>query len=161
MNPFKDPVFKGCTRPAMLWGVPLVPFLMVGASMLIPAIWALLASPPVALKNGLKRKLGSLRRVFNHALNQWDHVPKLDLSFEKRTYRNLVGGVHNCWNCPTGLAAAACQRHSREESVVDWFELEAGFRVKTERGPHSGVRDNALVWGIVRRANQEPNNRNC
>ncbi|WP_175779729.1 type IV secretion system protein VirB3 [Burkholderia anthina] len=45
MHSLKDPIFKGCTRPAMLWGVPLVPFLMVGGGMLIPAIWALLASP--------------------------------------------------------------------------------------------------------------------
>ncbi|RQT14826.1 type IV secretion system protein VirB3 [Burkholderia contaminans] len=45
MHALKDPVFKGCTRPAMLWGVPLVPFLMIGGGMLIPAIWALLASP--------------------------------------------------------------------------------------------------------------------
>jgi type IV secretion system protein VirB3 len=45
MNPLKDPVFKGATRPAMIWGVPLVAFLMVGGGMLIPAIWALLASP--------------------------------------------------------------------------------------------------------------------
>ncbi|CAB3780353.1 type IV secretion system protein VirB3 [Paraburkholderia caffeinilytica] len=49
MNPFKDPVFKGCTRPAMLWGVPLVPFLMVDGGMLIPAIWALLASPSLGV----------------------------------------------------------------------------------------------------------------
>jgi type IV secretion system protein VirB3 len=49
MSPLKDPVFKGCTRPAMLWGVPLVPFLMIGGGMLIPAIWALLASPPVGV----------------------------------------------------------------------------------------------------------------
>ena len=49
MNPLKDPVFKGCTRPAMLWGVPLVPFLMAGGGMLIPAIWALLASPPLGV----------------------------------------------------------------------------------------------------------------
>ncbi|MEX3634552.1 type IV secretion system protein VirB3 [Paraburkholderia sp. BR14320] len=49
MTPLKDPVFKGCTRPAMLWGVPLVPFLMVGGGMLIPAIWALLASPPLGV----------------------------------------------------------------------------------------------------------------
>lgn len=49
MNPLRDPVFKGCTRPAMLWGVPLVPFLMVGGGILIPAIWALLASPPVGV----------------------------------------------------------------------------------------------------------------
>lgn len=49
VNRLRDPVFKGCTRPAMLWGVPLVPFLMVGGSILIPAIWALLASPPVGI----------------------------------------------------------------------------------------------------------------
>ncbi|MFM0433739.1 VirB3 family type IV secretion system protein [Paraburkholderia aspalathi] len=48
-NPLRDPVFKGCTRPAMLWGVPLVPFLMVGGGMLIPGIWALLASPPLGV----------------------------------------------------------------------------------------------------------------
>ncbi|KVG59977.1 type IV secretion system protein VirB3 [Burkholderia territorii] len=49
MYALKDPLFKGCTRPAMLWGVPLVPFLMVGASMLVPAIWALLASPALGV----------------------------------------------------------------------------------------------------------------
>lgn len=49
MNPLKDPVFKGATRPAMIWGVPLVAFLMVGGGMLIPAIWALLASPPIGV----------------------------------------------------------------------------------------------------------------
>jgi type IV secretion system protein VirB3 len=49
MNLLKDPVFKGCTRPAMLWGVPLVPLLLVGGGMLIPAIWALLASSPLGV----------------------------------------------------------------------------------------------------------------
>ncbi|WP_343672867.1 VirB3 family type IV secretion system protein [Paraburkholderia heleia] len=49
MNPLKDPVFKGATRPAMIWGVPLVAFLVVGGGMLIPAIWALLASPPLGV----------------------------------------------------------------------------------------------------------------
>lgn len=49
MNPLKDPLFKGATRPAMIWGVPLVAFLMVGGCMLIPAIWALLASPPLGV----------------------------------------------------------------------------------------------------------------
>jgi type IV secretion system protein VirB3 len=49
MYALKDPVFKGCTRPAMLWGVPLVPFLMIGGGMLVPAIWALLASPPLGV----------------------------------------------------------------------------------------------------------------
>jgi type IV secretion system protein VirB3 len=49
ISPLRDPVFKGCTRPAMLWGVPLVPFLMVGGGMLIPSIWALLASPSLGV----------------------------------------------------------------------------------------------------------------
>ena len=49
MNRLTDPVFKGCTRPAMLWGVPLVAFLMAGGGILIPAIWALLASPPAGV----------------------------------------------------------------------------------------------------------------
>jgi len=49
MKPLKDPVFRGATRPAMIWGVPLVAFLMVGGGMLIPAIWALLASPPLGV----------------------------------------------------------------------------------------------------------------
>ena len=49
ISPLRDPVFKGCTRPAMLWGVPLVPFLMVGGGMLIPGIWALLGSPPLGV----------------------------------------------------------------------------------------------------------------
>lgn len=49
MTPLKDPLFKGCTRPAMIWGVPLVPVLMIGGGMLIPGIWALLASPPIGV----------------------------------------------------------------------------------------------------------------
>ncbi|MEX3960292.1 type IV secretion system protein VirB3 [Trinickia sp. EG282A] len=49
MTSLKDPVFKGCTRPATLWGVPLVPFLIAGGGMLIPAIWALLVSPPLGV----------------------------------------------------------------------------------------------------------------
>ncbi len=49
MNPLRDPVFKGCTRPAMLWGVPLVPLLGVGGGMLVPAVWALLVSPPIGV----------------------------------------------------------------------------------------------------------------
>lgn len=49
MNSLNDPVFKGATRPAMIWGVPLVAFLMIGGGMLIPAIWALLASPPLGV----------------------------------------------------------------------------------------------------------------
>ena len=35
----KDPVFKGCTRPAMLWGVPLVPMVVIGLLIVLLAFW--------------------------------------------------------------------------------------------------------------------------
>lgn len=35
----RDPIFKGCTRPAMLWGVPLTPLLVVMSALLLLAMW--------------------------------------------------------------------------------------------------------------------------
>lgn len=35
----RDPLFKGCTRPAMFLGVPLAPLLAVAAPILLLAIW--------------------------------------------------------------------------------------------------------------------------
>ena len=35
----KAPIFKGCTRPAMQFGVPLVPFLLVWGLGFIGAVW--------------------------------------------------------------------------------------------------------------------------
>ncbi|MBD4129969.1 Type IV secretion system protein PtlB [Xanthomonas citri pv. citri] len=35
----KDPLFKGCTRPAMIMGVPVVPFVIVGGSLMLVTIW--------------------------------------------------------------------------------------------------------------------------
>lgn len=34
-----DPIFKGCTRPAMLWGVPIVPFVAVFGAVALLAVW--------------------------------------------------------------------------------------------------------------------------
>jgi type IV secretion system protein VirB3 len=34
------PIFKGCTRPAMLWGVPLLPLLLVLGGAAILGAWA-------------------------------------------------------------------------------------------------------------------------
>ena len=31
----RDPIFKGCTRPATVWGVPLVPMIIIVGAMLI------------------------------------------------------------------------------------------------------------------------------
>ena len=49
MNPLKDPVFKGATRPAMIWGMPLVAFLMVGGGILTITVFAAFAGIPLAL----------------------------------------------------------------------------------------------------------------
>ena len=35
----RDPLFKGCTRPAMLLGVPLVPLAIVSVVVILLSIW--------------------------------------------------------------------------------------------------------------------------
>ncbi len=35
----RDPLFKGCTRPAMLFGVPLVPLAVVGGVVVLISVW--------------------------------------------------------------------------------------------------------------------------
>lgn len=35
----KDPIFKGCTRPAMLWGVPIVPMVAAFGAVALMAVW--------------------------------------------------------------------------------------------------------------------------
>ena len=35
----RDPLFKGCTRPAMMFGVPLVPLMCVSLVVILLAIW--------------------------------------------------------------------------------------------------------------------------
>lgn len=37
-----DPIFKGATRPAMVLGIPLLPFIICSMSGLVFSIWALL-----------------------------------------------------------------------------------------------------------------------
>lgn len=37
---FRDPIFKGCTRPAMLGGVPTVPLILISALTLLCAVWS-------------------------------------------------------------------------------------------------------------------------
>ena len=35
----RDPIFKGCTRPAMFFGVPLVPLVIVGLTIIFISVW--------------------------------------------------------------------------------------------------------------------------
>ena len=50
MDAFRDPIFRGCTRPAMFMGIPMLPFLLVTGAFLIPGAWiCYLLSPYAAL----------------------------------------------------------------------------------------------------------------
>ena len=47
-----DPIFKGCTRPAMVLGVPLFPFFIVNFFIVMVAVWiwfGAIALVPVAV----------------------------------------------------------------------------------------------------------------
>lgn len=37
---YRDPIFRGCTRPAMFAGVPMVPFLLVSGLFILLAMWS-------------------------------------------------------------------------------------------------------------------------
>jgi type IV secretory pathway VirB3-like protein len=39
LEDFRDPLFKGCTRPAMMFGVPLVPLAVVSAGVILISVW--------------------------------------------------------------------------------------------------------------------------
>lgn len=45
----RDPIFKACTRVAMLGGVPLVPLVLVVGAFLMGGSWVFLLSPAVGL----------------------------------------------------------------------------------------------------------------
>lgn len=50
MEQFRDPIFRGCTRPAMCWGIPWMPLLCVSGAFLLLAVWLFyLLSPYVSL----------------------------------------------------------------------------------------------------------------
>ncbi|MDQ1829846.1 type IV secretion system protein VirB3 [Massilia scottii] len=39
MSGFRDPIFRGCTRPAMFAGVPMLPFLLITGVFLMLTVW--------------------------------------------------------------------------------------------------------------------------
>jgi len=45
---YYDEVFKGCTRPALVMGVPLIPFVGVCAPLIVIGMWMLLIIPVAA-----------------------------------------------------------------------------------------------------------------
>lgn len=44
-----DPLFKGCTRPAMLIGVPLIPMIVVSMVLFLAGMWTLIFWPIVGV----------------------------------------------------------------------------------------------------------------
>lgn len=71
----RDPVFKGCTRPAMLFGVPLVPLAGVGLMVILISVWTkiffsvilgpiILVMRYIAQKDDQQFRLLSLRLLF-------------------------------------------------------------------------------------------------
>jgi type IV secretion system protein VirB3 len=102
----KHRFFKGCTRPAMVFGVPLVPLLLVSGVFLMAAMWAFyLLSPYVSLilmlvfvplitvmrqmtkqdDQRLRQVLLRARMRFRHANKQlWGAISYSPLRYKKR-----------------------------------------------------------------------------
>jgi type IV secretion system protein VirB3 len=46
----RHPFFRGCTKPPMVWGVPLVPFVAAAGTYALLALWSFVYSiPPVTI----------------------------------------------------------------------------------------------------------------
>jgi type IV secretion system protein VirB3 len=107
MDGFRDPIFTGCTRPAMLGGVPIVPLILIGGVTLLLSVWLyylvsgyvslglMLSTIPVVLwmrqttktddqrlRQVLMRARMRLRHGPSHAI--WDAISYGPLSFTKR-----------------------------------------------------------------------------
>jgi len=46
---FRDPVFRGCTRPPMFLGAPMVPFILVTGTAILAAMLGLFISPYILI----------------------------------------------------------------------------------------------------------------
>lgn len=96
----RDPLFKGCTRPAMMWGVPITPFVTAFGLVMLLAIWfnlllALLFIPIYVLMRmvvksddqqfrllAMKAKCRMIR--FNHNGRFWKASAYAPVRFTKR-----------------------------------------------------------------------------
>jgi type IV secretion system protein VirB3 len=87
MSAFRDPIFRGCTRPATFAGVPMLPFLLVTGGFLIATGWTCyLASAYLGLFLAMtylpilmtmravtKKDDQRLRQLLMHARMRWRH----------------------------------------------------------------------------------------
>jgi type IV secretion system protein VirB3 len=82
----RDTIFKGATRPPMMLGVPIIPFILVVGAALILAMWALLALGFVASFLILMTGFGAvlmMREIskqddqrLNQVLMRWRETPR-------------------------------------------------------------------------------------
>jgi type IV secretion system protein VirB3 len=87
MNEFDDPFFRGCTRPAMLLGVPLLPMVVLTLACALAGVWlaylfttyallgaALIYVPLVLEMRALTKKDDQrLRQLWLRARMRWLH----------------------------------------------------------------------------------------
>jgi type IV secretion system protein VirB3 len=97
MEGFRDPIFKGCTRPAMFVGVPLLPCLLVSGLFLLAAVWTFYIVSPylalflfvayipifIAMREITKKDDQRLRQMLMHAR----------MRFRQRAVHQLAGAV--------------------------------------------------------------------
>jgi len=77
MDRFRDRIFKGATRPAMMLGIPIVPFILIVGFHLILIVWTfILSSPFVSIGIGfilimVLLFLRQLNSSDNHRISQY------------------------------------------------------------------------------------------
>lgn len=95
-----DPLFKGCTRPAMFLGVPLVPLLVAGMIIILLSLWVtiffiILLLPMILVMRWIVKsddqqfrllELKCLFRLVNRNYNDsfWQASTYAPLQFKKR-----------------------------------------------------------------------------
>ncbi len=96
----RDPLFKGCTRPAMMFGVPLVPLVIASGGIILVSVWttilfsALLVPLILIMRQIAKsddqqfRLLGLKMRFrvvnYNHNAKFWKASTYSPFAFKKR-----------------------------------------------------------------------------
>jgi type IV secretion system protein VirB3 len=96
----RDPIFKGCTRPAMVMGVPTVPLVVVGGAVILLSIWTsiflsitlvpiVLTMRQIAKSDDQQFRLLGLKLLFrcinyNHNGKFWKASAYSPIAFKKR-----------------------------------------------------------------------------
>ena len=96
----RDPLFKGCTRPAMMFGVPLVPLAAVSVVVILLSVWTtvffaatlvpiILTMRQIAKSDDQQFRLLGLKLLFrgvnyNHNAKFWKASAYSPFAFKKR-----------------------------------------------------------------------------